>query len=388
MEPTRGKYSANAEGMEMSAPHIVHFSSVHQVTDVRVFLKECRSLAKAGYRVTLVARGTESAETDGVRQIAVGHNAPGGRLGRMVLGSMQVVRRAWAEKGDLYHFHDPELIPFGLLMKLLGKKVIYDAHENIRDQSLSKPYLPKWSRKPIAKMVGLVEDFAIRRFDGVVTATPRIAETLRTPRTVVIGNYPVAEEVAAPDAITQRDAGKVVFVGGFTKIRGSREMVEAIDIVNQIVPARLLICGVMGAAVRSEVESLPGWQFVDDLGWQERNITQKQMVSGTCGLCVFHPEPNHVEALPNKLFEYMAAGLPVVASNFPFWKQFVEDVGSGVMVDPLKPQSIADGILEIMNYPERAREMGEAGSKAVREHFNWDTEAKRLIELVESILKR
>src|SRR5699024_5185338 len=106
----------------MTAPHIVHFSSVHQVTDVRVFLKECRSLAKAGYRVTLVARGAESGVSDGVRQIAVSNSAPGGRLGRMILGSAQVVRRAWAEKGDLYHFHDPELIPFGLLMKLFRKK--------------------------------------------------------------------------------------------------------------------------------------------------------------------------------------------------------------------------------------------------------------------------
>lgn len=370
----------------MPAPHIVHFSSVHQVTDVRVFLKECRSLAKAGYRVTLVARGMESGVSDGVRQIAVSNSATGGRLGRMILGSVQVVRRAWAEKGDLYHFHDPELIPFGLLMKVLGKKVIYDAHESIRDQLLSKPYLPTWSRKPVSKIVGWLEDFAIRRFDGVITATPHIAEILNTPHTVPIGNFPVADEVTADTMLVEREAGKVVFIGGFTKIRGSKEMVQAIDIVNQTLPAKLTICGTMSSAIRAEVVKLQGWQYVDDLGWQDRESTKYHRATAICGLCVFHPEPNHLEALPNKLFEYMGAGLPLVASNFVYWRQLVEDTGAGVMVNPLDPQSIADGILEIMNNPERAREMGEAGTKAVRERFNWDAEAEKLISLVELLV--
>lgn len=373
--------------MAMPAPHIVHFSSVHQVTDVRVFLKECRSLAKAGYRVTLVARGTESGEVDGVRQIAVDHTAPGGRLGRMILGTTQVVRRAWAEKGDLYHLHDPELIPFGLLMKWNGKKVIYDAHESIRDQLLSKPYLPSWSRKPISKIVGWIEDFAIRRFDSVVTATPHIAEILHTPHTVSVGNFPVSEELSQNSASDLREAGKVVFIGGFTRIRGAGEMVKAMGIVNQIAPAKLTICGTMPASVRSGVEALPEWSFVEDLGWQDRESTQYHRSTAACGLCVFHPEPNHVEALPNKLFEYMGAGLPVVASDFPYWRQFVDETGAGVMVDPLDPQSIADGILEIIRNPERAQQMGEAGAMAVRERFNWDAEAEKLVGAYRAILE-
>lgn len=371
-----------------SAPHIVHFSSVHKVTDVRVFLKECRSLAKAGYRVTLVGRGEVSDTVDGVRRIAISQDAPGGRIGRMLLGSIRVVRLAWQENGDLYHFHDPELIPFGLLMKLRGKHVIYDAHENIREQILSKPYLPSWSQVPLSKFVGLIEDFAIRRFDGVVTATPHIAETLRTEHTITATNFPVAEEIAPGESEMEREPGKVVFVGGFTAIRGAREMVDAIELVNRQHPCTLVICGQMPADVRAEIESLPGWKYVEDLGWQERNQTRSQMASAACGLCVFHPEPNHVEAVPNKLFEYMAAGLPVVASNFPFWKQFVEDIGSGVMVDPLDPQSIADGILEIISDPEHAKQMGEAGANAVRERFNWDAEAEKLVGLVQSLTGR
>lgn len=372
--------------MSGSSPHIVHFSSVHQVTDVRVFLKECRSLADAGYRVTLVARGAESGIEDGVQRIPVSQNARGGRVGRMLLGTAQVVRRAWAQDADLYHFHDPELIPFALLMKLFGKKVVYDAHESIRDQLLSKPYLPRWSRKPISRIVGLLEDFAIRRFDGVVTATPHIAEILHTPHTVTVGNFPVSEEISEKTDGDLRAPGKVVFIGGFTAIRGAREMVQAIGLVNKYMPARLTVCGTMPAAVRAEVEALPEWEFVEDLGWQDRSSTQQHRATASCGLCVFHPEPNHTEALPNKLFEYMGAGLPVVASDFPYWRQFVRDIGAGVMVDPLDPQSIANGILEIIGDPERAREMGEAGAATVRDRFNWDSEVQKLVQLYERIV--
>jgi glycosyltransferase involved in cell wall biosynthesis len=367
------------------AQHVVHFSSVHQVGDVRIFLKECRSLAAAGYRVTLVARGEKSDVVDGVRRIGLSHSSSGGRIGRMVLGTVKVARQAWRQNADLYHFHDPELLPVGLLFRISGKRVIYDAHENIRDQIVSKPYIPAWARKPLSKLVGLIEDFAIRRFDGVVTATPRIAETLQTANTVTAANYPVAEEIAYQTGEVSRNLEKIVFVGGFTFIRGAREMVEAIELVNQQRPCKLVICGVMPAAVRSEVENLPGWEFVEDLGWQERDRTQSQMAAAACGLCVFHPEPNHVEAVPNKLFEYMAAGLPVVASNFPFWRQFVEDVGSGVMVDPLNPQSIADAILEIISNPARVTAMGAAGSDAVKSQFKWDAESEKLLALYSTV---
>jgi glycosyltransferase involved in cell wall biosynthesis len=234
--------------------------------------------------------------------------------------------------------------------------------------------------------VGTFESFSVRRFDGVVCATPRIAQTLATPHTIEALNYPVAEEITVPDSEVERDPAKVVFVGGFTAIRGAAEMIDAMTLLNQRLPARLVICGTMPSDVRARSEGQPGWAYVEDMGWQTRPQTQHQMATATCGLCVFHPEPNHVEAVPNKLFEYMAAGLPVVASNFPFWHHFVADVGAGVMVDPLDPESIAAGLQQILDDPGRAANMGAAGRQAVRDRFNWDIEAGKLLILVSSVL--
>lgn len=370
---------------ERAAKRIVHFSSVHSVDDVRVFLKECRSLAAAGYDVTLVARGDTSDTVDGVKRIGVPRGR-GNRLQRMVFETLKVARIAWGQKADLYHFHDPELLPVGLALKLAGKTVVYDAHENIRDQVLSKPYLPSWSRRALSVAVGAFESFSVRRLDGVVCATPRIAQTLATPHTIEALNYPVAEEISIPDNEGERDPAKVVFVGGFTAIRGAAQMIDAVALVNQRMPARLVICGTMPADVRSRSEQQAGWTYVDDLGWQTRSQTQHHMATAACGLCVFLPEPNHVEAVPNKLFEYMAAGLPVVASNFPFWEQFVADVGAGVLVDPEDPKSIADGLGRILDDPEHAAAMGAAGRKAVRERFNWDIESHKLVALVSGLV--
>jgi glycosyltransferase involved in cell wall biosynthesis len=163
-------------------------------------------------------------------------------------------------------------------------------------------------------------------------------------------------------------------------------MIDAMELLNQRMPARLVICGTMPTDVRTRSEQQPGWAYVEDMGWQTRPQAQHQMATATCGLCVFHPEPNHVEAVPNKLFEYMAAGLPVVASNFPFWKQFVVDVGAGVMVDPLDSESIADGLQQILDDPGRAAGMGAVGRQAVRDRFNWDIEAGKLLALVSRVL--
>lgn len=374
--------------MSTSAPNakrIVHFSSVHSIDDVRVFLKECRSLAAAGYDVTLVARGDTSDTVDGVKRIGV-PRGKGNRLKRMVFETLKVARIAWSQRADLYHFHDPELLPVGLALKLAGKSVIYDAHENIRDQVLSKPYLPGWSRRVLSVAVGMVESFAVRRFDGVVCATPRIAQTLATPHTIEALNYPVAEEITLPDSELERDPAKVVFVGGFTAIRGAAEMIDAMELLNQRMPARLVICGTMPADVRARSEQQPGWAHVEDLGWQTRPQAQHQMATAACGLCVFLPEPNHVEAVPNKLFEYMAAGLPVVASDFPFWRQYVIESGAGVVVNPLDPESIAAGLEGILHDPARAAAMGSAGRLAVRERYNWDIEAGKLLALVSGVL--
>lgn len=373
----------------MPAPHIVHFSSVHRAQDTRILHRECRSLVDAGYRVTLIANAEKDFEEHGVKVRALPARA-GGRLSRMTRHAWNAWRMAAREDADLYHFHDPELIPAGIALRLRGKPVIYDVHESVSKQIRSKMWIPSPVRRVVARAYRLMERAIAPVMTAFVAATPGVASYFPAGKTIVVQNYPIIDELRPESSSTaiSREA-LAAYVGGITEVRGAHEMVAAMNLMPPGADIRLEIAGpVASESLRKEMETAPGFDRVRFLGMLNRSEVGDLLARASVGLVVLHPEPNYIDSYPVKLFEYMAAGVPVVASNFPFWKQFVEDVGSGVMVDPLNPQSIADGILEIINDPERAQQMGEAGAKAVRERFNWDTEAEKLIGLVGALTGR
>jgi glycosyltransferase involved in cell wall biosynthesis len=376
--------------MGASAPQakrIVHFSSVHAIDDVRVFLKECRSLAAAGYDVTLVARGDTSDEVDGVKRIGV-PRGKGNRLKRMVFDTLKVARLAWNQNADLYHFHDPELFPVAFVFRIAGKPVIFDAHESISKQIFSKEWIPDRVRPVIARAYRVVEQLGSLFLSGIVAATPAIAELFPASKTVVVQNFPLLSEFQSGDQSAEREREPlVVYVGGITEARGAREMVAAMDRLPNDHAARLVMAGpVASSALRTELMTMPGSERLELAGIQDRDGVTDLLSRASVGLVVLHPEPNYVDSYPVKMFEYMAAGVPVVASNFPFWEQFVQDVGTGVLVDPYDTESIAEGIVDIIGNLDRAREMGAAGISAVQQRFNWDVEAEKLLALVSRVL--
>jgi len=150
-----------------------------------------------------------------------------------------------------------------------------------------------------------------------------------------------------------------------------------------------VICGrYWPAELEQRVRSMPGFERVDYQGWLQPDRVTAALRQADAGLVCFLPEPNHVEAGPNKLFEYMAAGLPVIASAFPAWREIVEEGDCGLCVDPAEPAAIAEAIVWLAEHPQRRAEMGRNGQRLVRERYNWEAEARRLIEAYASISLR
>lgn len=352
----------------------MHLTSFHPPDDVRIFLKECRSLADAGFEVHLVAPAAPEETRNGVTMH--GFELPGGfrplRIGRRLWRVWRAARRV---DPKICHFHEPELLPVALLLKLGGARTVYDVHE---DQLGTLAYAPYKLGKGIG--IRLLEGLARRVCDGFVAATPAIAARFPPERTIELPNYPLREEFVEQPSDTTAECN-VAYVGGLTPVRGLREMIEAISRVRHT-DARLVAMGSFGSSeLELEARSLPGWSRVDYLGRVNRREVAERLGAARAGLVLFHPEPNHTEALPNKLFEYMAAGLPVVASDFPSWRSLLDPIGCAVYVDPLDPDSIAGAIDELLAGEERAKEMGRRGATAVRERLNWQHEAPKLIGL-------
>jgi glycosyltransferase involved in cell wall biosynthesis len=363
-------------------------STVHPPNDIRVFERECASLARHGYGVTLVLPHTHDETRKGVRIRAVA--PPRMRLDRILRTTVQVCQTALREDADLYHFHDSELIPIGLFLKLLGRRVVYDAHEDITAAIANKAYIPKALRAPLAHIVDALERASARLFDGVVAATPKIATRFPHPNVVIVQNFPAEGELTpavAPRPYEQREA-IVAYVGHVSRIRGVSEMLDGIHRLSPDLQARLVIAGEFRPpALLEDMRRQPGADRASFLGWQSRDQVALILSQARVGLLLFHPVPNHIEAQPNKLFEYMAAGLPIIASDFPLWREQIEGIRCGIVVDPLDAVQLADALRWLLEHPGEARQMGERGRAAASTKYAWDGQFRKLLQLYEHITK-
>ena len=364
---------------------IAHLTSGHSPNDTRVFLKECRSLAAAGHDVSLVFPGTaKQSNIDNVKLVGTGIS-PKSRWDRILNTPKQVYKTGLSLKADVYHFHDPALIPYGRRLKEMGKIVIYDAHEDVPRQTLSKEYLFGPLRPLLARWLEAYENKAAKEFDLVIAATPTIAKRFSDigARSEVVANYPLKSEFPPISPEYVRDSKTACYVGVMTKIRGFCEMVEAMNFLNG---AKLVLAGPRPSHdLVSIVANCEGWKKAETLGELDRTGIQNLLSRATVGLVVLQPIPNYLDAFPIKMFEYMAAGLPVIASNFPLWRKIVEDSGCGICVDPKSPKEIADAMQFIFENPDRAKAMGQRGREAVQSSLNWEHEEKKLLKAYESL---
>jgi glycosyltransferase involved in cell wall biosynthesis len=364
---------------------VVHLTSAHPRDDVRIFLKECSSLSAHGHEVFLVvADGRDVEVLNGVNIVDIG--LPRGRIDRMLKVTRRAFSKALELDADIYHLHDPELLPTGLKLKRHGKTVLFDAHEDVPKQILAKHYLQPWVRHILSWGFAQFERYACKRFDGVVTATPYIRDKFLqiNNRSLDINNFPMIGELE--NSVTwQHKAQEVCYVGNIAQVRGINELVLALESTRSNVRLNL-VGGFAEPHIESTVRAYKGWRKVNYLGVQDRSGVREVLGRSIAGLVTLHPIPNYLDALPIKMFEYMSAGIPVIASDFELWRAIIEDAKCGLCVDPLDPASIAEAIDYLVSHPDEAREMGLNGQRAVLSQYNWAQEEKKLLAFYDEIL--
>jgi glycosyltransferase involved in cell wall biosynthesis len=358
---------------------VAHLTSVHQRYDTRIFVNQCRSLTAAGYEVTLIVADGRGDETrGGVRIVDAG--ASRGRLDRAARATRRVLQTAIAIDAALYHLHDPELLPAGLILKRRGKRVIFDSHEDIPRDILTKPYIPRPMRRLTSLAAAAVQQQICRRLDGVIAATPFIRDNFRAMgiRCIDVNNFPMLDEL---ETATGWEAKKheVCYVGSLTAIRGIVELVRAFGLVQSGVTLNL-VGRLEGTDVAAAVQRQCGWNRVNALGFLDREGVRDVLARSVAGLVTLKPTPSHLDAQPNKMFEYMSASIPVIASDFPRWREIVKGNECGLLVNPLDPAAIAATIDRLVDDVALARRMGENGRRAVLDRYNWGAEERKLLD--------
>lgn len=368
------------------ACHIVHLTSVHYAFDNRIFHKECRSLALAGYDVTLIApHAGGDLVRDGVRLHAIKPSRH--RLGRFTITMARLLFAAVRENAAIYHYHDPELMPVGWILKMFGKKVIYDVHEDYAGSMSDKQWIPAWLRNPAAVSVRVCEGIFGSTCDRVIAATPAIAEMFNSRNVSLVQNFPWSSELRGGDSEPYQQREPIaVYVGVLSDFRGLREMIAAVVQVAHKMPVKLLTGGEVKAGEKSSGMGCETEGAVEHLGLLNRSKVAELLARARMGLVVLHPIKNYVVSQPTKLYEYMSAGIPVIASDFPVWRQIVQSSKCGLLVDPLDPQAIANAIEWLLSHPAEAEAMGRSGQRAVAERFNWEREARSLLAVYKSLV--
>ena len=364
---------------------ITHLTSAHPRYDTRIFIKECVSLAKIkNYELSLVvADGLGDEVKSGVMLFDVGKIE--GRLNRILKTTQKVFEKAVELDSDVYHLHDPELIPIGLKLKKLGKKVIFDAHEDLPKQLLAKPYLNESVKKVLSYFVLRYEKYACKKFDYVVSATPYIRDKfLSFTQSVDVNNYPIIEELSS-DIAWEKRKNQVCYVGVIAKIRGNMENVQAMAYVNRETSFKLAGMTYEESFFK-ELESDTNWKRVEFVGKLDREGVKRLLEESKVGLVTLHPTINYIDALPVKMFEYMLAGIPVIASDFPILKDIVEKENCGICVNPIDSKAIGEAIEYLVMHDNEAQAMGKRGKKAVLEQYNWSREEVKLLKLYDEVL--
>lgn len=356
---------------------VVLLSSAHPWTDNRIHYREAATLARAGYRVTLVAVDAESSAIPAAG-VEVRRIKRRSRLARFTLGTLDALRCALSTDATIYHLHDPELIPLIPMLRILRKTVIYDAHEDLPSQVKDKHYIPRQlmgaatgAANVLVRMSGLA--------NTVIVATEKIGEKYPV-RTSIVRNYPPLREAdrnPLPPADRQAAA---VYVGALSDSRGVPEMVSAADSFPEGWP--LIIAGHSStSSYREQLSSVRGWERVVDHGVVSPEAARDLMLSARVGLVTLQRTTAYVDSLPTKMFEYMSAGIPVIASDFPLWRRIIEKYDCGLLVDETDPVSISAAVHRYAQDPELLNRHGENARLAAESSLNWDSQGKVLISV-------
>ena len=369
------------------APKAVHLGYLHRYDDGRILRKECASLARHGYDVTFITSdrnaSTEETEIDGVKIRVL----DGGRkrLIRYIGYLSRVKKAALREDADIYHVHEAVLIPTALKLKKKGYRVVYDMHEDSPRQmlsSLSSMFGAKVGGF-LSRRIESMENKLVRQADAAITVVPVLLERLKKAgarRALILYNYPILERFEKP---AYSKTKRLLYVGGISEARGITNLVDAMETIDGV----LTIGGNFPDAYKKSLSEKPGWEKVETPGFLNKDEVYALCCDSAAGMCTLKNTPNHYISLPIKMFEYMNAGLPVIASDFPAIREVIDKEQSGIIVDPDDVDAIREAVRYILEHPEEAEAMGSRGFEGVMREYNWGEEEKKLLALYEELLQ-
>lgn len=347
-------------------------------------------MARAGYQTSLIAPIGEETIKNGVRVVPI--KLPENRLLRILIAPFRMFRLAIQQKAAIYHFHDPELMLTGILLRLAGKKVLYDIHENNRLNILDKEYLGTFFKSVFYWGYLWFEKLAILFYHQLVLALSE--ETYRQyyseKKSTVVLNFPLYKDIIIKNSDIKANI-RFVYAGVVHPTRGVVFMIELIARLNEkgLNASLDLVGAIRPDGFFEEIQKLSKDYHITEKvnihGFVDAPDVSKYLAGADFGLVFLYPYLRYKEALPTKIFEYMQQGLPVITNDFPLYKNYVEEMQTGICIDIEKLDEAINRILLLLDNPNSCQQMAQNGIELTQNRFNWSTQEAKLLELYASL---
>lgn len=367
---------------------VAHITTVHHPRDPRIFYKQLQTLQRAGYNVQFVAPESGSGPVDGISIVGISSLAQdrAASYWRRFRAQPEVFWRAWQCRADLYHIHDPELLPLAYLLHLArGVPVVYDMHEDFASQGGVR-----------GRFIRMMETWAFSWLQHVILAETSYREIISEEpvEATLIANYArssshqVKEDNEPPKA-----PSRLLYTGTVADERGLGTMLDVMEQVRERGrPERLRMVGVCHrsgertTALRRlrRLDGTASW--VGDGAYVDATEMPPHYRWADVGLVLCRPTPNLRRSLPTKFFEYLQYGLPILCTDVPLWRDFVERHACGTVVPANDSDAVLDVLLRWRNEPERYRSYAE-NARAAASQYRWEEMGGRLSALYDRLLE-
>jgi len=345
-------------------------------------------LADAGYQVSLIARTPSPQIIDGVKIIPCIGGSKYRLLRFLLLPAIGV--QALLQNAEIYHLHNPDTLPIVVFLRIFGKKVIYDTHEDFSRKILIKTWIPRLLRRPLAFFVSKSESLISTISTASIATQQDVVERLNN-NVLLLGNPPrVNEELyARVSKLAEEIDGhecqvRAIYIGQMNRARGLYEMVDALAIANKTTHVRLWLIGPADKDDLDGASSRAGWKYVDYIPRMAQESAFAYVERADVGLVVIRDVGGYASTEPNKLYEYMMFGKPFIASAFDAWKEKLADTDAGWFVEQESADEIANVLRKISENGDVATKKGASGKKFTRS-YNWETESQKLLALYSEI---
>ena len=354
-------------------------TTVHPLNDVRVFVKQISSFIDSGYEVICLTKRSKLKLDSRITHIQLSLGSI--RIFRIILGNILSLCYCIRHKANIYLIHDPEGLLVGYVLQVyLKKSVVYDMHENVPAQILSKQWIPVVFRNLVSKVFSFLEKLLLKNIPVIFAERSYVNVYSYVKKYELIQNYPIISVLRnIKPALCNSEVFRVCYMGRVSHQRGFDVMIRSVE------EMRNLGFRIEFHIIGESDFNIGKFKHRDNYFYGRLDSLSGFGIVKSCdvGFALLKNKPNYIDSLPTKMLEYLALDTVPVVSNFPFYISIIDKLNYGYYCDP----NSVNAVVKILKFQLENRFKDEKKwSVLVNLSYTWEIEYNKLERFLKSVV--